>query len=216
MQILKLFLEKELGIESEKIIANFINYEKLLFDWNSKINLISRKTTSIELHILNSIFFLAKYSLPPDSKIIDIGTGGGFPGIPLKIIMSGLNIMLADSIQKKIKAVKDIISKLELNDVRIICGRAEDLSKKKEYSKKFDIVIAKSVSTLDNLYALSVELAKNRGEMIFIKGGDISGELISLENKFKNIDYKIINYDFDKIYGIEDKKIVLIKNKNRK
>jgi 16S rRNA (guanine527-N7)-methyltransferase len=130
--------------------------------------------------------------------------------------MSGLNIMLADSIQKKIKAVKDIISKLELNDVRIICGRAEDLSKKKEYSKKFDIVIAKSVSTLDNLYAWSVELAKNRGEMIFIKGGDISGELISLENKFKNIDYKIINYDFDKIYGIEDKKIVLIKNKNRK
>jgi 16S rRNA (guanine527-N7)-methyltransferase len=216
MQILKLFLEKELNIKNDKIIENFINYEKLLFEWNIKINLVSRKTTSIESHILNSIFFLAKYTFPGNSKIIDIGTGGGFPGIPLKIIMSGLNIMLADSIQKKIKAVKDIISKLELNDVRIICGRAEDLSKKKEYSKKFDIVIAKSVSTLDNLYAWSVELAKNRGEMIFIKGGDISGELISLENKFKNIDYKIINYDFDKIYGIEDKKIVLIKNKNRK
>jgi len=213
MQILKLFLEKELKINSKKIIEQFINYEKFLFDWNSKINLVSRKTYSIESHILNSIFFFTKYTFPVNSKIIDIGTGGGFPGIPVKFLMSGLDMTLADSIQKKIKALTDIVSKLGLNSVRSVCGRAEDLAKKKDYSKKFDIVIAKSVSTLENLYTWSIELVKNRGEMIFIKGGDISEEIISLENKFKNINYKIINYNFDKIYGIEDKKIVVINNK---
>jgi 16S rRNA (guanine527-N7)-methyltransferase len=213
MQKLKLFLEKELNINYGIVMEKFRDFDKFILEWNSKINLVSRKTTTIESHILNSIFFLTKYALPANSKIIDIGTGGGFPGIPLKILMNGLNVTLTDSIQKKIKAVEDITSKLGLNDVRILCGRAEDLAKKKEYSKKFDIVIAKSVSTLENLYSWSIELAKNRGEMIFVKGGNIEDELIAFNKKFKNVNYEIIEFKFDKIYGIEDKKIIIIKNK---
>jgi 16S rRNA (guanine527-N7)-methyltransferase len=211
MQTLKLFLGKELNIKDDKIIDKFRNYNKLILEWNSKINLVSRKTTSIESHILNSIFFLTKYSIPQNSRIIDIGTGGGFPGIPLKFLRNDLNITLLDSIQKKINAVTDITFKLGLKEIHSICGRAEDLAEKKEYSKKFDIVIAKSVSSLDNLYSWSIKLVKDKGKMIFIKGGDIKEEISALRNKYKNVNCEIIEFEFDDIYGIEDKKIVIIK-----
>ena len=87
MKSLSVFLEKELYITNTNVlISQFEKYEELLLNWNKKLNLVSRKTTSIEEHILNSIFFLTKYKFNGNENIIDIGTGGGFPGIPLKII----------------------------------------------------------------------------------------------------------------------------------
>jgi 16S rRNA (guanine527-N7)-methyltransferase len=212
MQLLKKFLENELNIADEKIIDKFKMYNEYLMEWNSKINLVSRKTASIESHILNSIFFLKEYRFKKDISIVDIGTGGGFPGIPLKILMNDLKIVCVDSIQKKIKALEDIIIKLGLQNVKAICGRAEEISKKKEYSHKFDIVIAKSVSTLGNLYNWTNDLVKKNGDMVFIKGGDINSELLELKTMYKRIIYRKIDFTFDNSYGIEDKKIVLIKN----
>ncbi len=212
MKLLKIFLKEVLKIEDEIIYEKFSLYNKLLLEWNSKINLISRNSESIEAQVLNSIFFLTKYNFPRNANIIDVGTGGGFPGIPLKILRNDLRITLNDSISKKTIAIKDIVNNLELKETKIICGRAETLSKESSFKKKFDIVIAKSVATLDKLYIWTKLFLKDNGEMIFIKGGDISNELEKLKKKNKNMKFEVVEFLFDDIYKIEDKKIVLIKN----
>lgn len=212
MKLLKIFLKEVLKIEDEIIYEKFSLYNKLLLEWNSKINLISRNSESIEAQVLNSIFFLTKYSFPRNANIIDVGTGGGFPGIPLKILRNDLSITLNDSISKKTIAIKDIVNNLELKETKIICGRAETLSKESSSKNKFDIVIAKSVATLDKLFIWTKLFLKDNGEMIFIKGGDISNELEQLKKKNKDIKFEVVEFVFDDIYKIEDKKIVLIKN----
>ncbi|MEZ4821729.1 MAG: RsmG family class I SAM-dependent methyltransferase [Ignavibacteria bacterium] len=112
MNLLKKFLNDELHLDAEIYIEQFIKYETLLLDWNKKINLISRKSTSIEDHILNSIFFLTRYDISGIRSLVDIGTGGGFPGIPLKILYPDLEMVLLDSIRKKIIVVEDIAEQM--------------------------------------------------------------------------------------------------------
>jgi 16S rRNA (guanine527-N7)-methyltransferase len=211
MKLLSVFLEKELCITNTDIlISQFEKYEELLLDWNKKLNLVSRKTTSIKEHILNSIFFLTKYKLNGNENIIDIGTGGGFPGIPLKILYPEINLTLVDSIQKKVKALDDIVVKMNFKETKTVCSRAEDLSNKKNYSKKFDIVISKTVAPLDKLYKWGKSFLTENGKTICIKGGDISDEINSFERENQNTKFNVIDYKFDSVYNIEDKKIVVI------
>jgi|WetSurMetagenome_2_1015567.scaffolds.fasta_scaffold39351_4 16S rRNA (guanine527-N7)-methyltransferase len=212
MELLKEFLREELKIKDGKIYEDFILYNKLLLDWNSKINLISRNSISIEAQVLNSIFFLTKYSIPENSRIVDVGTGGGFPGIPLKILRRDLKLTLIDSIIKKTNAVKDIFEKLGLKNIEVISGRAETISNEPKHKKGYNIVIAKSVSTLNKLYDWAKSFLKEKGEMIFIKGGDITEELNILRRKNKNILVEVVEYNLESFYRIEDKKIVIIRS----
>jgi len=212
MELLKIFLEKELNIKDKSIFDRFFLYNKLLLEWNSKINLISRNSESIETQVLNSIFFLTKYNISENLRIIDIGTGGGFPGIPLKILKNDLKVTLIDSIAKKTNAVKDIIKNLELTDIEVMYGRAETFSKEITSKKTFDLVTAKSVATLDKLFEWTKSLLKENGETVFIKGGDITEELNTFKKKNRNISIEVIEYNFESIYEIEDKKLVIIKS----
>lgn len=209
MQLLEQFLIQELDISrTDEKIEFFKKYETLLLEWNEKINLVSRKTGSIENHILNSIFFLKEYPLKGNEKIIDVGTGGGFPGIPLKILYPEISITLLDSIQKKTMVLTDITSKMGM-EVEIFTGRAEELSKNPNYKAKFDVVISKAVSTLNNLYTWGHDFLNDSGKMICLKGGIIDTELseLSLKNRVKT---ETIEYTFPSEYNIEDKKIVII------
>ena len=213
MNLLKKFLSDELHLNPDKYLSDFMRYEKLLLEWNTKINLVSRKTDSIEDHILNSIFFLTKFNFENIKSIADIGTGGGFPGIPLKILYPGLKLLLVDSIQKKVNVLNDIIEKMELKNTEAICGRAEIVSEETNYRNKYDCVISKAVADLDKLYDWGNGLLNDKGTMICIKGGDIEKELTELKKLRYNFKVEVVNFDFEKIYGIEDKKIVIIKNK---
>lgn len=213
MDILKRFLSDELHLDPDKYVEKFDLYEKLLLEWNKKINLISRKSDSIEDHILNSIFFLSKYKLDNIESLADIGTGGGFPGIPLKILFPELKLLLVDSIQKKVIVLKDITEKMRLKDIEAVYGRAEDISKDPEYTNKFDCVISKAVSSLDNLYEWGNNFLKPAGEMVCIKGGEINAELESLKKLKYNFKTEVINFELGR-YKIEDKKLVVIKNYN--
>jgi 16S rRNA (guanine527-N7)-methyltransferase len=215
MKLLESFLNDELGIKDKNVYERFLQYNELLMKWNSKINLISRSSESIEAQVLNSIFFLKNYPIPSDSCIADIGTGGGFPGIPLKILDDSLNILMADSILKKINAVEDIVKNLGLLNTNVLCGRAETISRDPTYIKKFDIVTAKSVATMDRLFGWTKSFLKENGKMIFIKGGDISEEIAILKRKYKNILVEVMEYRFARVYGIEDKKIVIIKKTSK-
>lgn len=210
MNLLKKFLSDELHLDPEKYLNDFIKYEELLLDWNKKINLVSRKSNSIEDHILNSIFFLTKYSFENIKSLSDIGTGGGFPGIPLKILFPDLKLLLVDSIQKKVNVLNDIIEKMELKNTEAVCGRAETVSEEAKYKNKFDCVISKAVAGLDKLYEWGNCFLNDKGTMICIKGGDIQKELTELNKLRYNFKVEVINFDFEESYGIEDKKIVVI------
>ncbi len=203
---LKKFLEKELNITNSDIYENFLEYNKLLMEWNSKINLISRKQENIENHILNSIFFLTKFKLEGKFSIVDIGTGGGFPGIPLKILYPDSRILLVDSIAKKIMVVKDIIEKMELKKITALAGRAETIALEREYIHKFDYVTAKAVAPIKEVKEFGKDFLHVNGKYILIKGGDISEELHDMRDK-----PKIILYEGMEDYGVEDKKLIVIK-----
>ena len=212
MKLLESFLQDELKIKDKNVYEKFLQYNKLLMEWNSKINLISRSSESIEAQVLNSIFFLKSYPVTAGSGIVDVGTGGGFPGIPLKILDDSLGVVMLDSILKKTTAVSEIINNLGLNNTSALCGRAETISREPSYIKKFDIVTAKSVATLDKLYGWTKNFLNENGKMIFIKGGDISEEIVLLKRKYRNILVEVIEYRFAKVYGIEDKKIAVIRS----
>lgn len=213
MNLLSKFLSDELNLDPELYIEQFRKYETLLLDWNKKINLISRKSTTIEDHILNSIFFLTKYDFRRIRSMADIGTGGGFPGIPLKILYPEINLTLIDSIKKKMTAVEDIVTLMNLQNVNVVCGRAEELSKDLKFRNKSDAVISKSVAPLTGLFEWGKGLLNQRGEMLCIKGGDITEELSLLNKKKYNFNSEVINFEYDNPYGIEDKKLVVIKKK---
>ena len=213
MLLLKSFLSEELKISRDDIYIKFRKYNELLLEWNNKVNLISRKMTSIESNVLTSIFFLTKFDIRKYLNIIDIGTGGGFPGVPLAIMFPEIRFILVDSVKKKINALSDIVNKAGIKNVECICGRAEEVSKIKNHFHKYDIVISKSVSTLFNLFSWGKYFINKNGLMLSIKGGDLKKELAELR-KIKNIQIEVLNFDFETHYHIEDKKLVIIKPLN--
>lgn len=217
MELLRSFLIDELGFtdvpEVNEKIEKFELYEKYVFEWNDKINLVSRKTESIEKYIIGSIYFLKHYKLNGDKKIVDIGTGGGLPGIPLKILYPGLDLLLIDSIAKKINAVRDMIGKMNLKKIDAITGRAEDFADFLKYEGKFDYVTAKAVTTLTNLYKFSHKYLKLSGKFLCLKGGDLSDEIQELSKKYPEVQYKTIDFSFPEKYGLIEKKLVILEKK---
>ncbi len=210
MEILRRFLANELGIDPDTIIGQFQKYETALLDWNERINLVSRKTHSIEEHILNSIFFLSKADISETVSLADIGTGGGFPGIPLKILFPKIEVTLIDSIRKKITALDGIIGQAGFTGINTVCSRVEYLAGQSEFRSSFDVITAKAVAPLHKLYEWSAELLAPNGRMIFIKGGDIVKELNDLKKISGKNSVEVVTFEFDPVYGIEDKKTVII------
>ncbi len=206
-----MFIESELKLDAAPFLIKFKEYENALLAWNKKINLISRKSTSVEEHILNSIFFLTKFELRGISKIADVGTGGGFPGIPLKILFPDVKVLLVDSIKKKIIALEDIVRKIKLKGTEPECGRAEEISVKENFRHQYDAVISKSVAATDKIFKWSNKFLKTNGALLCIKGGDIDNEIESLRKMNYNLHIQILCFDYQR-YGIEDKKLVIIKS----
>ncbi len=161
-----------------------LQYNDLLMEWNSKINLVSRKKPNVLDLIEDSKLFFEAIDFSPGMNILDLGTGGGFPGIVIAIHHPEANLVLVDSIQKKINVVSDVVKRMELKNVTYICSRAEDLAKKSaapvprnEMYKKFDYVVSRSVSVLQDLCLWSKDLLKPHGKLVTLKGGDIAGEI---------------------------------------
>ncbi|MBK8981767.1 MAG: 16S rRNA (guanine(527)-N(7))-methyltransferase RsmG [Ignavibacteria bacterium] len=212
MEKLAKFLSEELHTDPDLYMDKFYLYQEKLLTRNKSVNLISRKSESIEEHILNSVFFLKKFKLNKKSKIADIGTGGGFPGIPLKILYPETSVTLIDSVLKKIKMLDEIINEIEFKELKAVWARAEELSQKPGYKNKFDYVISKAVADLNKLFLWGNKFLIKNGVMICIKGGDINSEIESLKSLNEKINIEVINFEFDPVYNIEDKKIVIIKS----
>lgn len=166
-----------------KLISKYVG---LLLEWNQKINLISRRDEENvwQSHILHSLALLFLVKLPEKTRVVDLGTGGGLPGIPLKILNPTIRITMIDSTQKKVTAVSEMIKALGFTDALAVWGRAEELGGRKDFHGRFDIAVARGVGPLDELVRLAypfLETSRNVGQpqarLLAYKGGDLEQEI---------------------------------------
>ncbi len=176
---------------SDQQRTQFEALEKLYQEWNQQINVVSRKDINslYEKHVLHSLAIAVSFKFPPGVEVIDIGTGGGFPGIPLAIFFPNVHFHLVDSIVKKIKVVEALRSSLGLDNVTSQAVRAEEITK-----RKFDFAVSRAVAPLKELWKWSLPLLKSghnavsennepvktsdfNSGLICLKGGDLSREV---------------------------------------
>lgn len=169
---------KEINILlEEEQINQFYLYMQILLEWNEKINLtaITQQDEIILKHFIDSIT-IANY-IPVHAKLIDVGTGAGFPGIPLKIIRKDLEITLLDSLNKRINFLKEVIEKLQLKNIQAIHARVEEIGKNKTYRESFDVATSRAVANLTTLSEYLIPLVKLNGITINMKGAEIDEEI---------------------------------------
>ncbi|CAI8293731.1 MAG: Ribosomal RNA small subunit methyltransferase G [Flavobacteriaceae bacterium] len=192
---------------TEEQLEQLNKLELLYKDWNSKINVISRKDID-ELylrHVLHSLSIAKLISFKNNTTLLDIGTGGGFPGIPLAILFPNCNFHLVDSIQKKINVVNIVVKELELKNVKTSCCRAELVK------DKYDFVISRAVTNMKDFVSwIKYNVNKKsfndlKNGVLYLKGGDLKEELIS----FKNVKTYELS-DFFKEDFFNEKKVVYL------
>lgn len=188
---------------SNKKINSYKNLYDIYEELNSKINLISRKDfENFYLHhVLHSLSIIKLKLIKDDNiKVIDIGTGGGFPGVPLSIYYDSNEFILIDSMRKKINAIKTIKKELKLKNITLINNRIEN------ENLKFDIALTRAVSSLSNIYEWTKKSINKKGIILNLKGGNIDNEIKKLNKKTKI--FNLSSYYSEKFF--ETKKIVLI------
>ena len=186
----------KLGITLSEIqLKQFYNYMNLLIEWNKKINLtaITEPNEIILKHFVDSLT-ISKY-ISDGTRVVDVGTGAGFPGIPLKIYRQDIEITLLDSLQKRINFLDEVIRELNLEKIETIHSRVEDFGKDKKYREKFDIATSRAVANLATLSEYLLPLVKVGGKVISMKGSLIEEELENSKNAIKILGGKIEKVD---------------------
>jgi 16S rRNA (guanine527-N7)-methyltransferase len=216
-------------------LALLSQYADQLFEWNQKINLISRRdeTNIWSRHILGSIGFLFSNKFNDHSSIIDVGTGGGLPGIPLAICYPHCKFILLDSIRKKIMAVSEIVSALNLPNVTVLSGRAEELALTAVHRGKYDYVVARAVAPVVDVVRWCKQFVRTpaapvpsdsapgdrqtgklipRGSIVLLKGGEVSSEVEMAKVKFHTLRYDIYPVVIEAVGpdDLPDKKLIVI------
>jgi 16S rRNA (guanine(527)-N(7))-methyltransferase RsmG len=208
-------------------------YVNLLIDWNKKINLISRRDEENiwTYHILHCISILFKLKLCDGCRIVDIGTGGGLPGIPIKILRPDISLLCLDATRKKTNAVLQMVDELKMNNISIVWGRAEELGRQSEYMHKFDFAIARAVCQLHELIALSMNFLVKRTQtklyeqasardfmepnppaLIAFKGGDLTKEIDLARRRFPKVEIIPVDLTFEGSEQLiaSDKKVLVV------
>ena len=184
VELLKKYFTDFTSLQLEQLEALSTLYK----DWNEKINVISRKDMDglYEKHVLHSLSIAALFEFQKGTRIVDLGTGGGFPGIPLAIFFPDVDFLLTDSIGKKLKVVESVAQSIGLKNVTVRHTRTEAIK-----DKKFDFVISRAVAPLKDLWSWSLPILKAKGQgtpamagdekifggLICLKGGDLTEEI---------------------------------------
>ena len=169
---------KDLGVRfSVKQTEQFFEYMNLLIEWNEKMNLtaITEPDEIILKHFIDSITILKE--LEDGSKLVDVGTGAGFPGIPLSIMNPTLKITLVDSLNKRLIFLQEVVNKLKLENIEIVHARAEEFGQNKKYREQFDIATSRAVANLSTLSEYLIPLVKIGGKVISMKAAEAKQEL---------------------------------------
>lgn len=191
---------------SKTQLNQFKMYMNLLLEWNEKINLtaITDENEIILKHFIDSLT-IVKY-LKENDKVIDIGTGAGFPGIPIKIYYEKLDVTLLDSLNKRVLFLDDVINKLELKNVKTIHSRAEELARDKECRECYNVAVSRAVANLSTLLEYLIPYVKVGGKCICMKGPNISQEIDLAKNALKELggeiekveNFKLPNSDIER------------------
>lgn len=213
----------------------FEKYVSLLLEWNRKINLISRKDEENvwSSHILHSLSPLFKIDLPDGARVLDLGSGGGLPGIPWRILLPSISVVMVDATQKKVNAVLSMVKDLALSNTEAVWGRAEELGRSAQLQGRFEYVVARGVGPLDELARLarpflrhgSVTQKKNEGEkslrapaLLAFKGGEIEQEVrrTQLLKGIGEVEIVPLSFNGSGGVGTTDKKLVIVHFDNPK
>ena len=218
----KIFFEKMqenskvLGFKfSVEQLEKFYKYMNLLIEWNEKMNLtaITEPNDIILKHFIDSIT-INKY-IENSVKVVDVGTGAGFPGIPLSIIRPDLQITLVDSLNKRLMFLQEIKKELELKNIDIVHARAEEFGQNKNYRETFDIATSRAVANLSTLSEYLVPLVKIKGKCVCMKASDAEEEIKQAENAVNILGGKIVKVEKFNLPNSDIGRTIIIINKEK-
>lgn len=197
-------------------LEKFYRYMELLIEWNEKMNLtaITEPNEIIDKHFIDSLTIL-KY-IKENESIVDMGTGAGFPGIPLKIILENNKIVLVDSLNKRLLFLQELIKELNLKNVETIHSRAEDFGQNKNYRECFDIATSRAVANLSTLSEYLIPLVKIDGKCICMKAGNADEEISQAKKAIKILGGDIKQIEKFTIPSTDIERTIIIIHKQHK
>ena len=207
---LKEHLDLNLFLQSRK---KFELYLDELLSWNKRINLISRKKEKPEdvyRHFLDSLLFFKAVKIPESAKVLDLGSGAGFPAIPMKILREDLNITMVESIRKKALFLKKVIELLELKDTTVLQKRTEEIKDQLEFKESFDFVTAKAFGKLKQTIYAAYPFLKQSGILVAYKGSTHRSEIIDLLKEPRNLQLLIKDIKFFSISEFEIERFLVL------
>lgn len=193
MNQLRLLLQKD-GISlNEQQESQFDSYYRLLIEWNEKFNLtaITDKREVVLKHFYDSLSLSFVVGLESSQNLIDVGSGAGFPSLPLKIMFPHLQVTIVDSLRKRIRFLEHVKTELDLKHVTCVHGRAEDVGRDNAHRDRYDIVTARAVARLNVLNEICLPFAKKDGMFVAMKGNDPQDEIKQASKSFQTMRSKL-------------------------
>ena len=200
---------------NEEQQTKFYKYMELIIDWNKKINLtaITEPGEVINKHFIDSISILKQ--IESKDKVVDIGTGAGFPGVPIKIANPSIEITLVDSLNKRINFLKEIIKELDLKGIEAVHARAEEFGQSKAYREKYDVVTSRAVARLNILVEYMLPIVKVGGKCICMKGPESEEEIKEAQKAINVLGGTIKNVEKFSLPETGINRTIIVIEKNR-